>query len=515
MIYKLYADEIEITNMISAKLKKKINDFDYMEFKLNSNHPLIGSILNKKTIIILKADGNLRFIGRVNVQSFDLYNQCKFECDSIASKLKETFFSPVPTQYNAPLRPYSMNESLGLIETSHNLQETNENLQLELSYDYYDTKAWYATISFLDSLIQVALVDMFSGNGFQICDRTDEEFTVVDTFQTTSSVTKNYFVEGSGTIKIYSCISTDFTTLQSYVNVSVNGGTAQKLWMGDNLVQLSIGMNTLVFSIPVFINEGSRNLTINVRYRDEPLLEYFNRKEYQTCWNALISKNENNPQIYQNYSLYTLFNFVIRYTDTKIYLDFYNNRSVIPTLSQSITMNNLLSITKTLDASTMVNSIIPLGATYEELGIGGSKRLSLMDSSSFTVPYVEDSTLVAAFGRITDVVVFDGIKKAVADEDSDSNLLDNLEALGNEELDKRLNEDITIEIEAIDLSLINPTLDQFDIGRKVLVNLPLYGINNMTLMIDEVEWDLLNPSTNKLTLGTTIKSLTEQIRDSK
>lgn len=518
MTYNIYADGVELSDFIKANLKRKLNEFDYLEFTLKANHPQSSSILNKKTIIVLKTDGVIRFIGKIAVKMYDIFNQCTFECDSIASRLKETFFTPVPTKLNDPLNPYSFAESLELIETAHNAQETDDNLKLGLSYDLYDTRAWYATISFTDALIQAGLKELFSSSGFAICDRTDDEFTVVDEWKNNSYIVKNYFVAGEGTTgKIYSCISTDFSTLNSYVYVYVNGGTGQKLWKGDNMVQLSIGNNTLQFDTPIWIGESARDLTRKVCYRDEPFVEWFNRKEYQTSWNALISQNENNPQIYQKYSLYTLFNFVIRYTDTKIYLDFYNNKSVIPTLNQSITMENLFSITKTLDASTMVNTIVPLGATYEELGIsgGGNKRLNLLDDPSHTVPYVEDATLVATFGRITDVVTFDGIKKAVADDDSDSNLLDNLEDLGNEELDNRLNENITIELEAIDMSLINPDYDQFDIGRKVAVNLPLYGINNLTLMIDEIEWDLLNPSTNKLTLGTTIKSLTEQIRDSK
>jgi hypothetical protein len=515
MTYNIYADGVELSDFIKANLKRKLNEFDYLEFTLKANHPQSSSILNKKTIIVLKTDGVIRFIGKVAVKTYDIFNQCTFECDSIASRLKETFFTPVPTKLNDPLNPYSFAESLELIETAHNAQETNENLKLGLSYDLYDTKPWYANISFADALIQAGLDDMFGYSG--IFDRKYDEFNVVDEWKNNTYTVKNYFVSGEGTGKIYGIISTDFSTLNSYVYVYVNGGAGQKLWMGDNRIQLSIGENTLQFDVPIWIGESARDLTRKVCYRDEPFVEWFNRKEYQTCWNALISQNENNPQIFQRYSLYTLFNFVIRYTDTKIYLDFYNNKSVIPTLNQSITMENLFSITKTLDASTMVNTIVPLGATYEELGIsgGGDKRLNLLDDPSHTVPYVEDATLVATFGRITDVVTFDGIKKAVADDDSDSNLLDNLEDLGNEELANRLNENITIELEAIDMSLINPDYDQFDIGRKVTVNLPLYGINNLTLMIDEIEWDLLNPSTNKLTLGTTIKSLTEQIRDSK
>jgi len=207
---------------------------------------------------------------------------------------------------------------------------------------------------------------------------------------------------------------------------------------------------------------------------------------------------------------------MIRYTDTRIYLDFYNKRSVIPTLNQKTTMENLSSIIKTLDTSFMVNTIVPLGATYDELGIsGGNKRLTLLDDPNHSVPYVEDVDSIAVFGRITDVVIFDGVKKPVEDSESNSNLLDNLEDLATEELEKRLNEEITIELEAIDMSLINSNYDRFDVGRKVTIDLPLYGINNLTLIIEEIEWDLLNPATNKLTLGTTIKTLTQQIRNNK
>lgn len=517
MIYSIYADGIKLEDIINATFKKKINEFDYLEFTLKANHPKSSSILNKKTIIILKVNGSFWFIGKPSVKQYDIFNQCTFECNSIASRLKETFFTPVPSYLNSPITPYSFTESLELIENAHNSQEINDNLKLTLSYDLYDTKPWYSTIGFLDSIIQLLLRDKFSSSGFAILNRTDDEFTVIDEFKNNQYTVKNYFVSGEGEGTINAVISTDFFSTSSYVRVYVNDDqTGQRLWKDDNIVKLSIGENTLVFDAPTWIDENPRDLTRRVKYRDEPLIEWFNRKEYQTCWNALNSQNEDNPQGYKEYSLKTLFNFMIRYTDTRIYLDFYNKRSVIPTLNQKITMENLSSIIKTLDTSFMVNTIVPLGATYDELGIsGGNKRLTLLDDPNHSVPYVEDVDSIAVFGRITDVVIFDGVKKPVEDSESNSNLLDNLEDLATEELEKRLNEEITIELEAIDMSLINSNYDRFDVGRKVTIDLPLYGINNLTLMIEEIEWDLLNPATNKLTLGTTIKTLTQQIRNNK
>lgn len=111
---------------------------------------------------------------------------------------------------------------------------------------------------------------------------------------------------------------------------------------------------------------------------------------------------------------------------------------------------NLLDLTSTIDMSSIVTCVLPLGAT--DMDTGEALTIKSVNFGSDVI----DSDAVSTFGRITKVVTFSDIKDP-----------DILYAAGEDYLTKQQFDNLVIECTAADLHFQNEEHDQFKVGQSV------------------------------------------------
>ena len=155
--------------------------------------------------------------------------------------------------------------------------------------------------------------------------------------------------------------------------------------------------------------------------------------------------------------------------------------------------SNLKDYTKTIKADEIATALIPIGAetnpdTHEKLtikSINGGKD------------YIYDPDAVALYGWIFKVVEWDEVTVA-------SNLL----TKGRERLAQIVKQNITIELNAIDLHLRDRSIESFYVGDYIRVISRPHSFDS-TLLCNKQTIDLLKPDNDTLTLGYTYSTFTE------
>ena len=179
-----------------------------------------------------------------------------------------------------------------------------------------------------------------------------------------------------------------------------------------------------------------------------------------------------------------------------IYIDFDDNGNRrINYLADFDTLNiqkikygeNLLDINRVVKGEDIVTAIIPLGEKDQSTG----ERLTIKAVNN-DIDFIYDEAAVAKYGYIFKTVVWDNVTTA-------SNLLTKAKVA----LADAINLTNSIEISAVD------KINTFRIGTYVKVESIPHDID-MSLLIQKMSLSILNPKSNKLTLGTTYSSFTEQ-----
>ena len=165
--------------------------------------------------------------------------------------------------------------------------------------------------------------------------------------------------------------------------------------------------------------------------------------------------------------------------------------------SQSIEFgSNLKDFLKKGTGQAIATAIIPLGARLND---GNSEtddlRLTISDVND-GLDYVYDEAAVAKHGWIFDTVIYD-----------DVTLSSNLKARGLAELAKRIKENITLELTAVDLHLLNRSIESFRHDTYVRVISPPHNFAE-TLLCHRQTFNLLKPDNDTVTLGTSYSSFT-------
>lgn len=142
---------------------------------------------------------------------------------------------------------------------------------------------------------------------------------------------------------------------------------------------------------------------------------------------------------------------------------------------------NLLDLSEYVSASEVVTCLIPCAGQ-------GDSRITI-ESVNDGKDYIEDEAGIALYGRIWGVTEFDA-KDA-------SKLLE----MAKENLQKRLEEKITITISAVDLHLLDVNAESFHVGDKVRVVSPPHGID-AEYTCTAIFLDLVNPDQSEYTFGT-------------
>lgn len=175
---------------------------------------------------------------------------------------------------------------------------------------------------------------------------------------------------------------------------------------------------------------------------------------------------------------------MIRYdsTDGKYYLDYLANW--FDTTSQEIRFgSNLMDFTTEASRENFGTAIFPLGA---ELDDGSRVNISSVNSGSL---YLQDATAVSKWGYIE--------KKF---EDTDITSPATLKSVAQTVLNEMISEDISLEISAIDLSMLDNTIEDIRLYDQIRVVSPYHDLDSY-FPVSSVSLDLAEPQNDTFTLG--------------
>ena len=158
--------------------------------------------------------------------------------------------------------------------------------------------------------------------------------------------------------------------------------------------------------------------------------------------------------------------------------------------------SNILDLTQAIRGEDIATVLIPLGAKNEET----DERLTV-EAVNDGKDYIEDADAVALFGRIVKTVEFDDVTVA-------SNLL----SKGYEQLASQQLPTVTLTLSAIDLHLVDVSIERIKVGDSIRVISEPHGLDEY-MTVQKLELDLQKPESSKVTLGTTRKTLSQTVNE--
>lgn len=161
--------------------------------------------------------------------------------------------------------------------------------------------------------------------------------------------------------------------------------------------------------------------------------------------------------------------------------------------SQSVDFgSNLMDFSRTTANSDLATRIIPYGAKDETTGA----RLTIA-SVNDGLDFIQDDEAIALRGVITKAVYWDEIVTP-----------DALLTRAQQYLAESKNLVSSLELTAIDLSLIDKSVDTFRVGDLIKVTSKPHGMNGELYQLTEQDIDFLQPQNDRIVLGKSITSLT-------
>lgn len=153
---------------------------------------------------------------------------------------------------------------------------------------------------------------------------------------------------------------------------------------------------------------------------------------------------------------------------------------------------NLMDFSRTTANSDLATVIIPYGAKDETTG----ERLTIADVNG-GLDFIQDDEAVALRGVITKAVYWDEIVTA-----------DALLAKAQQYLASSKNLIASLELTAIDLSLLDKSIDSFRVGDIITVRSKPHGVIDEPYLLTEQSIDFLHPQNDRIILGKNIATLT-------
>lgn len=182
--------------------------------------------------------------------------------------------------------------------------------------------------------------------------------------------------------------------------------------------------------------------------------------------------------------------------DNKFVLNYYKDSPFLT--AQTIKFGeNLLDITQHRSGTGIVSAVLPLGAKIEDT----EDRITITDVNEGS-DFVFDAEAVDAYGMIYRVEVFDNVT-----------IPENLKTKAQERLQELLLTDISIEVKAADLSMLQSEthVDDFSIFTYVRVVSEHHGIDDL-FMIQNLTINLNDSARSTMTVGTKSRSFLEEKR---
>ena len=159
--------------------------------------------------------------------------------------------------------------------------------------------------------------------------------------------------------------------------------------------------------------------------------------------------------------------------------------------------SNLKNYTKTVKANDIATAIIPLGHEVDDGDDQTENPKLTIASVNGGKDYVYSAEGVALYGWIFKTVSFDDVTDA-----------SNLKAKGENYLNNIVQQNITIELNAIDLHLLDRSIESFSVCDYIRVISVPHNFDS-TLLCSKQTIDLLKPEKDTLTLGYTYSTFTE------
>lgn len=184
--------------------------------------------------------------------------------------------------------------------------------------------------------------------------------------------------------------------------------------------------------------------------------------------------------------------FRVRYVGDKKIIDYLKDFDGVN--AQTIEFGeNLLDLTQVTTAADVYSVIIPIGAQDEDGNVLTIK--SVNDGKD----YLESHEAIALYGRRETVVEF-----------SDVTLASNLKTKGEEHLQSTIEESLTIEMKAVDLSLVDHNIQAFRMYDWVKVISKPHSIIK-SFLLKKMELNLIDPTDSYIQLGQIIKGISDEI----
>ena len=184
--------------------------------------------------------------------------------------------------------------------------------------------------------------------------------------------------------------------------------------------------------------------------------------------------------------------FRVRYVGDKKIIDYLKDFDGVN--AQTIEFGeNLLDLTQVATAADVYSVVIPIGAQDED---GNALTIKSVNDGK---DYLENHEAIALYGRREAVVEF-----------SDVTLASNLKTKGEEYLQSTIEESLTIEMKAVDLSLINHNIQAFRMYDWVKVISKPHSIIK-SFLLKKMEINLIDPTDSYIQLGQIIKGISDEI----
>ena len=199
--------------------------------------------------------------------------------------------------------------------------------------------------------------------------------------------------------------------------------------------------------------------------------------------------NELQEKLIENYGGYV----IPRYVGDRIYLDY---KAVSGDDNGQIIQfgENLLDLEEFVDAGDVKTVIVPVGATVED-----SDEPLTIKSVNDGKDYLESATAIALFGRIEECETWSDIHDA-----------NTLKTAGQKKLNSLVKEAITLNLSAIDLSMLNVDADRIRVGQyNRVLSLP-HGLDDY-FQCSRMVLDLCDPKRNEYTFGNPRHQISEQV----
>lgn len=159
--------------------------------------------------------------------------------------------------------------------------------------------------------------------------------------------------------------------------------------------------------------------------------------------------------------------------------------------------SNLKDYTKTVKADDIATAIIPLGHEVDDGDDSTENPKLTIASVNNGIDYVYDEAAVALYGWIFKSVSWDDVTEAA-----------NLKSKAEAYLASVIQQNITIELNAIDLHFLDRSIESFNVGDYIRVISKPHNFDS-TLLCNKQTIDLLKPENDTLTLGYTYSTFTE------